>query len=230
MQKSLKLPIASITPITFQDFPNHIAAIIWFMGCNMRCSYCHNPDLVLGRYKRIPFAIVDDFLRTRIGLIQGVVISGGECTLAKDFLPFLQYLRQLGFKIKIDTNGSNPQIISTALEQGLIDFVALDFKAPEEKFIRLTKYDGFVAFIETLDAVSKSGINFELRTTIHSDLICENDLEEMLDILIKHNINSPLIVQDFKDAPNFGDLKSDTYDKKGWLLRRKGEFLFRGDN
>ncbi|WP_240008447.1 anaerobic ribonucleoside-triphosphate reductase activating protein [Pseudaquidulcibacter saccharophilus] len=206
MQKSLKLPIASITPITFQDFPDHIAAIIWFMGCNMRCSYCHNPDLVLGKYRPLRFEDVVSFLNSRSKLLQGIVLSGGECTLAKDFIAFASLIKELGFKVKIDTNGSNPQVVREAISLNLVDYVAIDFKAPNHKFEAVTKLNSFDKFVESLDILISSDIDFEVRTTVDPNQLLVSDIVEMQNFLKDRAIFNPLILQNFIGGNTLSDV------------------------
>ena len=103
-------PIENITPFSLLDFQDLCACIIWFTGCNMRCSYCYNPEIVFGKGK-YNFEEAIQFLQKRINLLDGVVLSGGECTLHKELIPFVKEIKNLGFKIKIDTNGTYPSKI-----------------------------------------------------------------------------------------------------------------------
>ena len=102
--------IYSITPFTLLDYPNKTACVLWFAGCNMRCVYCYNPDIVLGRGK-IDFNEVILFLQKRKLLLDGVVFSGGECTIHKGIELYLEKIKQMGFAVKIDTHGSSPSVI-----------------------------------------------------------------------------------------------------------------------
>src|SRR5690606_32859804 len=125
-------PIYSITPFTLLDYPNHPACILWFAGCNMRCLYCYNPDIVLGKGK----LSVDDarnFLKSRQSLLQGVVFSGGECTLHPDLVPLARIAKTMGYQVKIDTNGTKPEVLEKLLNEKLVDYIAMDFKGLGEK-------------------------------------------------------------------------------------------------
>ncbi|MDR2778484.1 MAG: anaerobic ribonucleoside-triphosphate reductase activating protein, partial [Rickettsiales bacterium] len=120
--------IADITKFTLQDYPGKIACIVWFAGCNMRCRYCHNVELLERKDGFLSEKDVLEFLETKIGLIDGVVLSGGECTLERELYGFAVEIKKLGFLLKIDTNGLNPNMIVSLMENNLADFIALDFK------------------------------------------------------------------------------------------------------
>ena len=117
--------IADITPLTLLDFPNKVACIFWLRGCNLFCQYCYNVSLVRGTDSpagdRTDYL---DFLRDRVGFLDGVVLSGGECTLCPDLIPICRNIRQLGFAIKIDTNGTRPGVVKTLVEEGLFNYIA----------------------------------------------------------------------------------------------------------
>lgn len=174
----MQRPIYSITPFTLLDFPGKTACILWFAGCNMRCPFCYNPEIVFGKgIKTIAEAL--SFLRSRKGLLEGVVLSGGECTMHPRIVDLLTEVRRMGFAIKIDTNGSRPRTLQTLITQGLVDHVALDFKALEDKYRLLTGSDLFAEFEESLSILLRSGLPFEVRTTVHSELLNKEDLASM---------------------------------------------------
>ena len=168
-------PIYDITPFSALDYPYHLSAIIWFAGCNMRCSYCYNGDIVFSKGKQsLDEALA--FLQRRVGLLEGVVLSGGEATLFRGLAEFCRKIKALGFKIKLDTNGTNPQIIKALMDEELLDYVALDYKAPAAKFYAITKNQNFAHFEESLELLMHTNIDVEVRTTLHSDLLNEDDI------------------------------------------------------
>lgn len=169
-KKSVSTPIYSITPFTLLDYPHRSACILWFAGCNMRCVYCYNPDIVFGKGK-LSFEQVIAFLETRKGLLDAVVFSGGECLLHKDIIAFADTIKKMGFLIKIDTNGSRPDILQKLSESCLIDYVALDFKALPSKFKAITQSNLFAPFEKSVRLLLQNRVPFEIRTTIHSELI-----------------------------------------------------------
>lgn len=171
-----------ITPFTLLDYPNKAACILWFVGCNMRCQYCYNPDIVFGKGK-IGIDQAEAFLKSRKGLLQAVVFSGGECTMHPDMMPLVKIAKSLGYLIKVDTNGARPKLIKSLIDNDLLDYVALDFKGLGQRFHEITVSGSFEAFEETLDILLNANIQFEVRTTAHSQLLSAADLREMLKFL-----------------------------------------------
>ncbi len=201
-------PIYDITKFTALDYPEHLAAIIWFAGCNMKCSYCYNPDIVFGKGK-ISEEEVLDFLKSRIGLLEGVVLSGGECTLYKGLPDFCGKIKKLGFKIKIDTNGLETETIISLIENSLIDYIALDYKAPKEKFYEITKNRHFEKFADTLGYLIKKKVDFEARTTIHTNLLDTEDINKIIENLNDQGYDGTYYLQNFlyneNTVGNIGD-------------------------
>src|SRR5699024_3237259 len=200
--------IYSITPFTLLDFPGHPSCIIWFSGCNMRCLYCYNPDIVLGK-GLLTYKDALEFLKSRIGLLQGIVMSGGECTLHPYFTEFASADKELGFKIKIDTNGSRPKVLHALIRQNLIHYVALDFKALPEKEVEITGGSFFNEFKQTFELLLAHDIEFEVRTTLHSSLLNSDDILAMSAFLNQSNYKGVYYLQNFKDGvPTLGDIPS----------------------
>ncbi|BDF57390.1 anaerobic ribonucleoside-triphosphate reductase activating protein [Christensenellaceae bacterium] len=162
------------------DFPHRLAAVVFTAGCNYDCGFCHNRHLLNTR------DFMDDrevrtFLEKRAGLLDGVVLSGGEPTLQKDLVPFAGYLKELGYEVKLDTNGSNPTVVKTLLERNLLDYVAMDYKAPFARYAEICGGQADSAPVrETLNILFASDIEWELRTTVIPQLSPE-DLSVMAD-------------------------------------------------
>ncbi|PZR22070.1 MAG: anaerobic ribonucleoside-triphosphate reductase activating protein [Flavobacterium psychrophilum] len=195
------LPIYSITPFTLLDYPDKTACIIWFAGCNMRCLYCYNTDIVDGKGK-MSYDEALQFLVRRKGLLDGVVLSGGECTLHKKLPDFIAQIKNLGLKVKIDTNGSVPQLLESLVNDELIDYVALDFKAMPNTFNIITQSNHFKKFEKSLNMLIKKEIAFEVRTTVHTNLISKRDLESMTNYLEDSGYMGAYYVQFFRnDTP-----------------------------
>lgn len=193
------LPIVDITSFTFQDFPGHTACIIWFAGCNFRCPYCHNPEFITGNMSKIPEEKVFEFLKSRVGLLEGIVLSGGECCLFNEVYDFVKKIKALGFLVKIDTNGTNTKLIKSMVNDKLIDFVALDYKAPKNKFVSIAGIDKFDDFENTLNFLIQSNIDMEVRTTVHTSLLDENDINNIILDLENKNYNKTFHVQNFRN-------------------------------
>lgn len=209
-KKTGALPIYSVTPFTMLDFPAHTACIVWFSGCNMRCPYCHNPQIVRGK-GRGDISQVLDFLKRRRGLLDGVVLSGGEASAYPGLPWFIRTVKNLGYAVKLDTNGLRPDIIEKHLSQGLLDYVALDYKAPPDKFMAVTKTDGYGLFSQTLDLLcAQNSVPFEVRTTVHTDLLDENDVCYITRDLERRGYAGVHAIQNFRhsdDRPTLGAMK-----------------------
>ncbi len=216
----MKRPISFITPFTTLDYPDHLACIVWFSGCNMRCAYCYNPQIVLEN-GNISIDELLTFLKKRQGLLDGVVLSGGECTCFKDLISLCQKIKNLGYKIKLDTNGSNPKVLKTLLEENLIDFVALDFKAPKEKFTTLACCDFFDNFNICLETLVDGDINFEVRTTVHSDFLNESNINAMIDTLYEAGYKGTYYLQNYLHVETLGNVKEQTKTINPKLLNDK---------
>lgn len=175
--------VGGVEKMTLLDFPNRISAILFYNHCNLKCPYCYNPSLVCFEKGVAPPFIareeIINFLNIRKGVLDGIVFSGGECTVWGDKLEAdIQYTKGLGYLIKIDTNGQNPVIIQHFIKEGLLDYVALDIKCPKRLEGRFrAKMD---LSYKTLQILIESGIKFETRTTIHPDITNEDDISEMM--------------------------------------------------
>jgi len=192
------LPIYDVTPFTLLDFPGKVAAIVWFSGCNMRCGYCHNPEITKGKGRRSPDDVLT-FLRQRQGLLDGAVLSGGEATLYPGLADFAASLKDLGYAIKLDTNGTKPGAVRQMLERNLVDYIALDYKAPPGKYRRITASTLFGAFDETLIMLcGQSAVPFEVRTTVHTGLINEDDIAAITAHLHQVGYRGDYYIQDFR--------------------------------
>ncbi|MDO8966096.1 anaerobic ribonucleoside-triphosphate reductase activating protein [Algoriphagus sp.] len=199
-------PVFSISPFTLLDFPDRTACILWFAGCNMRCSYCYNPEIVLGKGK-LSWGHVQEFLLSRRGLLDGVVFSGGECTIHPQVIPFAREIKKMGFELKIDTNGSRPDVLRQLVEENLVDYVALDFKALPENYWKVTRSDLFCAFEKSLENLLDSTVRFEVRTTVHSKQLTTLDLQSMKTWLRGKGYSRTYYLQHFRgDKLTLGEL------------------------
>jgi len=165
------------------DYPDHIATVLFTGGCNFRCPMCHNADLVLRpeALPDLPEAAVWESLRRRAGLVDGVVVSGGEPTIQPRLASFLQRVRQQGLEVKLDTNGYRPESLAVLLADGLVNYVALDVKGPPAKYALLAgRADLDLERIERSIALLRaSHIPHEFRTTVVPGMLVEEDVEEI---------------------------------------------------
>ncbi|SFV52341.1 Ribonucleotide reductase of class III (anaerobic), activating protein [hydrothermal vent metagenome] len=200
--------IYDITKFTHLDYPDHLACIFWFAGCNMRCDYCYNKEIVFAKNGAYSLDDALAFLRTRESLLDGVVLSGGEASL-QELIPFCQAIKKLGFAIKLDTNGTNPQLIKELITRNLLDYIALDYKASKNKFQTITHSRNYDAFSKTLTFLIEADFNFEVRTTLHADLLNEEDMQCIIKDLQERNYNGIYYIQEFRlTQENIGALQA----------------------
>lgn len=159
--------ISGIVKSSLIDYPGLISCVLFVPGCNYNCFYCHNRSLIDGSHILLTPQSVTDFLQKRAGLLDGVVISGGEPTLQGGLIPFLKRVKDLGYRIKVDTNGSRPDIVAALLESGLCDYVAVDYKVPAEWYPTICGQGADAGqVLKTIQLLSESSLPFEVRTTV----------------------------------------------------------------
>ncbi len=172
--------IGGFQNVSLSDFPGVICSIVFTRGCGFRCPYCHNPELVEpSRFGAVVLeSDVKDFLRSRTGRVGGVVVTGGEPTLQPDLPRFLSEIKTMGLKVKLDTNGSNPGLLQSIISERLVDFIAMDVKAPLPLYERVVRAPVDPDGMETsLELIRESGLPHELRTTFTPSVL---SLEELL--------------------------------------------------
>lgn len=179
--KNINISIKGFLPSTLIDWPGKVAAILFTYGCNFRCPFCHNPELVLENSDEdLDLEEILKFLRERKKWIDGVVITGGEPTLWPDLPLLIQILKKEGFLVKLDTNGTNPSLLSSLLDEKLIDYVAMDIKGPLERYPEITRRDVKEEdILSSINLIMKSGIDYEFRTTILPYFHKKEDIEKI---------------------------------------------------
>jgi len=173
--------IVHILPLSLMDYPGKLACVFFFAGCNLRCPFCYNAELVLPElwkgFRPLGWEEVKNWLRERAGFLDGVVLTGGEPTLSPEIKRISSELKELGFLVKLDTNGTNPEVLEELLGEGLVDYVALDLKAP---FFRYPEYTGkegeeiLRAVKRSVEAVLGKARDYEFRTTVAPGLSKED--------------------------------------------------------
>jgi len=164
---------------SLSDFPGRMAAVVFTQGCNYKCSYCHNPGLIAARGDDSMDADeIFRFLSNRRGKLDGVVISGGEPTLQPGLIDFIQRVRRLGFAVKLDTNGSSPDLLGKIVDDRLADYIAMDIKAPLHRYAEVTGVAcDITAVHESIRLLLASEhISHEFRTTVAQGQLTEADL------------------------------------------------------
>ena len=176
----ISFPIGGFTKLSLIDYPGHLSSVVFTSGCNFRCNYCHNPELVIPKLiKENPaysFKEIFHWIYDNNSMLDAIVITGGEPTIHGSLPSFIRRLKQLGLKIKLDTNGTNPTMLKKLIEQECIDYIAMDIKAPlnQEKYqqiigVKLEK-KSFAKINESISIITNSRIDHEFRTTLDSRL------------------------------------------------------------
>ena len=171
--------ISGIQKLTLLDYPGKCACTVFLAGCNLRCPFCHNASLVVGQ----PSAAMEEaeffaFLKKRKGLLDGVCVTGGEPTLRKDLPDFIRRIKEMGYLVKLDTNGSCPKMLHQLLEENLLDYVAMDIKNCPERYAETCGGPDILLQVEEcLSLLRNSNVEYELRTTLCKPFHDESALE-----------------------------------------------------
>ncbi len=173
---------------TLVDYPGKVAATVFTFGCNFRCPYCHNPELVLPelieKQPKISAEEVLKFLQSRRGLLEGLCITGGEPTMHLDLPDFIKKVKDLGFKVKLDSNGSFPERLEKLIDQHLIDYVAMDVKFPLAKYDLVTKGNVPLSNIgKSIELLKQGKVDYEFRTTLVPKILNREDILEIVKLI-----------------------------------------------
>lgn len=222
------MKIAGLQKTTLIDYPEKVACTIFLHGCNFRCGFCHNPELVIKENdKEISQEEVLEFLKKRVGQLDGVCITGGEPLLNIDE-EFLRKIKSLSYDIKIDTNGSFPEKLEELLEKELVDFVAMDIKCSPEKYSKVTSFENIRDIEKSIKLITERAKDYEFRTTIVEDIHSLEEIKklaEWLSGLVEKRIKK-FVLQGFKNSGKFIDdsfkFKKDIEEKE--LIQLKEVF------
>ncbi|WP_343247593.1 anaerobic ribonucleoside-triphosphate reductase activating protein [Diplocloster hominis] len=195
------MQIHGLNKTTLLDYPGHVAATLFLGSCNFRCPFCHNAGLVLDPASEpvIPLIDVFGFLKKRRGILDGVCISGGEPTLQEELPDLIHTIRDLGYKIKLDTNGSRPEVLRNLLDEHLLDCVAMDIKSSPENYALVAGISGLdiKKIEESIQLLKDSPISYEFRTTVADELHTDQDFYSIRDWL---NGSRAYYLQPYKDS------------------------------
>jgi pyruvate formate lyase activating enzyme len=237
--------IGGLEKLSLIDFPGYLSAIVFTKSCNFRCHFCYNPMLVFAEGENelrnidegpslIPEKDLLLFLKERIGKLEGLVISGGEPTLQPDLKEFIIKVKDLGYKVKLDTNGSNPEKLLDLINSKLLDYVAMDIKSPIEDYEKVVNVKVDKDKIkESIKILINGKVPYEFRTTLVPSLFEDGDIEKMAkDIagaqkwyLQKFKSDPELVNNDFKGMESFTDREMEEFAKIG--SKHIKECLFR---
>lgn len=216
--------IVGIQKVTLIDYPGKIACVLFTHGCNFRCLFCHNPELVLEEPNLdnvIEHKEILDFLDARKGKLDGVVITGGEPLLHKELFSFIQKIKKKGFVVKLDTNGSCPKSLAKLLEAGLLDYVAMDVKAGLDQYHKITSWEDDVEKIrKSIALVMKKAPEYEFRSTLVKGLHSRKDVLEIAKLVrgarkftIQNFVSSETISKDLGKKNEFKKTELEKFSK-----------------
>ena len=199
---------SGLQKLTLLDYPGYVACTLFTRGCNMRCPFCHNASLVIRADEQKPYTHEEImyFLKKRQGILDGVAITGGEPTLMPYLPDFMAEVRELGYKIKLDTNGTRPEALRSIIERGLVDYVAMDIKNCREKYGETVGFDAaydLTPIEESISILMAGKVDFEFRTTVSKSFHTSNDIEKIGEWL---RGDEKFFLQQFKDS---GDVIGD---------------------
>ena len=177
----MSVKLGGLQKTSLLDYEGKISAIVFLQGCNFRCGYCHNPELSsIQGTSPISEEMFFEFLKTRIGKLDGVVITGGEPCIQRELKEFIKKIKDLGFLVKLDSNGSFPSVIENLLEEGLIDYIAMDIKAPLDKYNQIIECMCDINKIQSsINLIKNCNIDYEFRTTVLKSQLDFDDFEKI---------------------------------------------------
>lgn len=174
------MKIGGLQKTSLLDYPDILSAIIWTAGCNFRCPFCYNKQLVLGKTEIISEETILSFLEKRRDVLEGLSISGGEPLLQEDIVDFTEKVKKLNYLIKIDTNGAFPEKLKELIDKKLVDYVSMDVKAPKEKYDQLVGVKTDLSKIEqSIDLIKNEAPDYEFKTTVVPGMLNKKDIVEI---------------------------------------------------
>ena len=174
------MKIGGFQKTTLLDYPEHVSAIIWTVGCNFRCPFCYNTGLVYEESDLFSEDEILSFLDKRKAFLEALTISGGEPFLQKDLKNFCKKVKNLGYKIKIDTNGTFPDKLKEMIDEKLVDYISMDIKAPKEKYEKLSGVKTDIEKInKSIEILQNSDIDYEFKTTVVPEFLEDKDIQEI---------------------------------------------------
>ncbi|HEY9072231.1 MAG TPA: anaerobic ribonucleoside-triphosphate reductase activating protein [Candidatus Ozemobacteraceae bacterium] len=198
MQSHPDIRVGGLQPFTMIDFPGRMAAVVFLQGCNLRCSYCHNPSLVdIRQPGDITWPEVLSFLEKRRGFLEGVVFSGGEPLMQPGIGEAIARVQELGFEVALHTNGFYPSRLESLLVQNMISYIAMDIKSSDEGYRSRFGVETTDPVVRSARLIAGSGIRHEFRTTVHPKIVTDRDIHRVADMLEGIGVEH-FILQKFK--------------------------------
>ncbi len=176
--------LGGLQKLTLVDYPSKIAATVFSSGCNFRCPFCQNPELVLPEQIKKQPQITEkdffDFLKSRQGLLEGVCLTGGEPTIQRDLPKFIRQIKNLGFLVKLDTNGYNPSVLDKLIKKKLVDYLAMDIKSSPERYSQAAGLKINLENIQkSIDLIKDSGLDYEFRITVIPTIVGQKEIRKI---------------------------------------------------
>ena len=179
------MEFVGIDKFSLLDYDEKVSIVLFSPACNFRCPFCHNGESVLNSNTPIPFTEIFEYLKSRIGLIDAVVFTGGEPTLMPELIERIRQVKELGFLIKLDTNGTNPGVVQKLLDEHLLDYIAMDIKNSENEYPKTAgcQIINMENIKKSIKIIENSGINYEFRTTLVKEFHSEKSIREMAELI-----------------------------------------------
>lgn len=199
---------------SFIDFPRTVSTVLFFSGCNLRCPYCHNSDIVYNKYPTIGADIIESYLKSKRNMIDGIVITGGEPTLHSNLKDLILHFKSMGFKVKLDTNGLLPNVISSVIHD--LDYLAIDVKTSPNSYKNKlgSVYDDCDERLgQSINLIDMSKISYEVRITVAQSIITFDDIKS-IGKLIRHITGNVYLQKINKNSKTLDESFSDNTDNK----------------
>ena len=206
------MKISGFDKLTLLNYPDKVACTIFTSGCNLRCPFCHNSGLVTNNYNEISFDSIYEYLKKRIGILDGVCITGGELLIHADIKDYIKKIKDLGYLVKIDTNGCNPKLLKELIDLKLVDYIAMDIKNIYSKYDITSGVKVNIDNIKkSISIIENSGIDYEFRTTIVKEFHSTQDIKEILSYI---SSNSNYYIQNFKNSNDVFNRNLSSFSEK----------------
>ena len=206
------MKISGFDKLTLLNYPDKVACTIFTSGCNLRCPFCHNSGLVTNNYNEISFDSIYEYLKKRVGILDGVCITGGEPLIHADIKDYINKIKDLGYLVKIDTNGCNPKLLKELIDLKLVDYIAMDIKNIYSKYDITSGVKVNIDNIKkSISIIENSGIDYEFRTTIVKEFHSTQDIKEILSYI---SSNSNYYIQNFKNSNDVFNRNLSSFSEK----------------
>lgn len=206
------MKISGFDKLTLLNYPDKVACTIFTSGCNLRCPFCHNSGLVTNNYNEISFDSIYEYLKKRIGILDGVCITGGEPLIHADIKDYIKKIKDLGYLVKIDTNGCNPKLLKELIDLKLVDYIAMDIKNIYSKYDITSGVKVNIDNIKkSISIIENSGIDYEFRTTIVKEFHSTQDIKGILSYI---SSNSNYYIQNFKNSNDVFNRNLSSFSEK----------------